>query len=325
MILGFTATGFVAFVAVSLLICITVCTLAMEASVLFIPAFVVLFPLLFREFPEVTPNEAIGLAITVEFFGYTSSVTGYWIRRQIDFSAAGKLLVITVPLAVAGRVLAYFVSEDGLLLLFAVLLLALAVVIHRAYRDGTPHGCLLCGDSFVGMDRGDGVSASSDPDTGDRRDGAREYRPRTRLFTPNPEPGPSFSMGSLDRVIAGSGGVLAGLVGIAIGEISNTFLTLRKRVPLKISTGTSALVLHLTILAALGANLLVLASGVEAFRADEVVIPWKIAAILAPVVIVGGQIGAFLNHLLEERTIVRALVAAYGATGLITLATVVLR
>ena len=49
----------------------------MEAAVLFVPAFLFLFPKIVEGFPQITPNEASGLAITVEFFGYTSSVLGY--------------------------------------------------------------------------------------------------------------------------------------------------------------------------------------------------------------------------------------------------------
>ena len=98
MIFGFAPLDLLFFIGVSLVICITVCTLAMEASVLFTPAFIFLFPLIIVGFPEVSTNEAIGLAITIEFFGYTSSVTGYWLRRQIDFSLAFKVLAVTVPL-----------------------------------------------------------------------------------------------------------------------------------------------------------------------------------------------------------------------------------
>jgi hypothetical protein len=32
-------------------------------------------------FPALGVNEAIGLSLFVEFFGYTSSVSGYWYRE----------------------------------------------------------------------------------------------------------------------------------------------------------------------------------------------------------------------------------------------------
>lgn len=83
-----------------------------------------------------------------------------------------------------------------------------------------------------------------------------------------------------DRLIVSIGGIFAGLVGIAIGEISNTFLTVRKQIPIKLSTGTSALALHLTILSALVTNLLVLGIDPPIINAEDLVIPWTIRRFL---------------------------------------------
>jgi uncharacterized membrane protein YfcA len=284
MILGFTPSEVLIIGAVALAICTTVCTLAMEAAVLFSPAFLFLFPALIPSFPPITPNEAIGLAITIEFFGYTSSVTGYWLRRQIDFAIAGTALAYTIPLAIPARALSYFVPAPMLVLVFGLLLVGLAVTLHRAH--GRSH------EALAG------------------------YRPRAFLL--KPEPAASFSHWRLDgrdQLILGAAGAFAGLIGIAIGEISNTFLAARKRLPLKISTGTSALILHVTILSALVMNLVILNVSPDLFRAEQIAIPWRVAVIIAPVVIVGGQIGAFVNSRLNERTILRGLVTVYLLTG----------
>ena len=108
MLFGFPIADLAIFVGISLFICITVCTLAMEAAVLFVPAFLFLFPRMIEGFPQITPNEAIGLAITVEFFGYTSSVLGYWFRNQVDVRLGLRILAITVPLAIIARIAAFF-------------------------------------------------------------------------------------------------------------------------------------------------------------------------------------------------------------------------
>jgi len=284
MILGFTPIEVLIIAAVALAICTTVCALAMEAAVLFSPAFLFLFPALIPSFPRITPNEAIGLAIAIEFFGYTSSVTGYWLRRQIDFAIAGKALAWTVPLAVSARAVSYFVPGPGLLLVFGILLVTLAVILYRAHRSG--------------------------------HEAWASYQPKVYLLGSAPEA--TFSQwrpDSRERVVLGAAGAFAGLIGIAIGEISNTFLAARKKVPLKISTGTSALILHITILSALAVNLLILNVSPALFRAEQIAIPWRVAVIIAPVVIVGGQIGAFINSRLKERNILRGLVALYLLTG----------
>ena len=80
MILGYPVGDLVLLVGISLLICITVCSPAMEA-VLFTPAFLFIFPRIVAGFPALGVNEAIGLSLFVEFFGYTSSVSGYWYRE----------------------------------------------------------------------------------------------------------------------------------------------------------------------------------------------------------------------------------------------------
>lgn len=319
MIFGFEVFDLMFFIIVSLCICITVCTLAMEASVLFTPAFIFLFPFIIEGFPTVNTNEAIGLAITIEFFGYTSSVTGYWLRRQIDFNLAFKVLMITVPLAVVGRIGAYFVEDSWLLLIFGFVLLGLAAVIFRAYRGDTRNTCLMCGDSMAMKfsDGGDDTATEEPPAEPD-------YVQRAHLFDRGDgHLATKFLFDAVDRVILCFAGAFGGLVGVAIGEISNTFLTVKKNVPVKIATGTSALVLHITILSALVANLAILGSGIEVFDAEEIAIPWKIAFILAPVVVIGGQIGSFINSRLSDHALIRALMIAYIVVGIIVFANLI--
>ena len=288
MILGFTPLELLIIVSVALAICTTVCSLAMEAAVLFTPAFLFLFPALISSFPHITANEAIGLAITIEFFGYTSSVAGYWFRRQIDFTIAGKALALTVPLAILARAVSYFVPAQELLLVFSFLLMGLAATLYRAHRHP--------------------------------KEALPNYHPRVYLLKPgNPGSFTEFRSNGLDRLILLSAGAFAGLVGIAIGEISNTFLTVRKKIPVKISTGTSALILHITILSALAMNLAILNFALAVFHAEQIAIPWRVAAIIAPVVLIGGQIGAFINSRLKDQTILKTLMTVYLLVGLFVL------
>ncbi len=300
MILGFEFFDFFVFIGISLLICITLCTLAMEASVLFLPAFLFLFPVIITNFPDVTPNEAIGLAITIEFFGYTSSVTGYWLRGQVDFRLGMKVLAITVPLAIVGRLVAYFVPGNGLLLVFGLVLIALAFIIFREYQGEIRHTCLLCGDSLTAMryESAENAAATTIADTG------RKKRPRFNI-----------SFDKTDRGILSIGGAFGGFVGVAIGEIANTFLSVKKQVPVKVATGTAALVLHITILSALATNVVIIYGDFELFQAKDIQIPWTIAWILAPVVILGGQIGSYINSRISDEALIRALMTAYVVIG----------
>lgn len=312
MLFGFEFLDLAIFIGISLAICITVCTLAMEAAVLFVPAFIFLFPRMMEGFPTVSPNEAIGLAITVEFFGYSSSVLGYWFRKQVDLKLALRLLVITVPLAVVARFAAFFVPESGLLIIFGIVLLVLAAIIFRAYRHDVRHGCLLCGDSIAAMRMGDENEGHQVPQAADLAGSAPKEAQR-------PDLGGTIGFNWLDRIIISSAGLFGGVIGVAIGEISNTFLTIRKKVPVKVATGTSALVLHITILAALCANLVVLFADLSFIDVEEIVIPWRIAFILAPVVIIGGQIGSMINSKLSDQMLLQLMMTAYTLVGLFVL------
>lgn len=318
MLFGFEYVDLAIFIAISLAICITVCTLAMEAAVLFVPAFIFLFPNMMTGFPTVTANEAIGLAITVEFFGYTSSVLGYYFRKQVDIKLGFRVLMYTVPLAIIARLLAYGVPGTVLLTIFGVVLLVLAAVIFRAYRHDVRHGCLLCGDSIAAMRMGDDLSdedikaevaaITTPPEAVDFTEHAAPGAQR-------PDLGGSIIFGWFDKMIVASAGILGGMNGIAIGEISNTFLTIRKKIPVKIATGTSALVLHITILAALLTNLLVIFADLPFIDAENIIIPWRIAFILAPVVIIGGQIGSMINSKLSDQMLLRLMMTAYTVVG----------
>lgn len=315
---GFELVDFFIFIGISLLICITVCTLAMEAAVIFVPAFIFLFPRIIEGFPQVSPNEAIGLAITVEVFGYTSSVLGYWFRRQVDLRLALRILAITVPIAILARIGAFFLPEDGLLIIFGIVLLVLAGIIYRAYRGEVRHTCLLCGDSIAAMRMGDESDVSDqEMNTGDPAGSDSNVDAVTDSGYPNL--GGSVTFNNLDRSIMTSAGVLAGVIGVAIGEITNTFLSIRKNISIKVATGTAALVLHITILSALCANLGVLFGDIEFIDVEEIVIPWKIAFILAPVVIIGGQIGSMINSRLHDHLLLKLLMSAYTIVGLFVL------
>lgn len=306
MVLGFPVGDLVFLIGVSLLICITVCTLAMEAAVLFVPAFLFLFPKIVEGFPQITPNEAIGLAITVEFFGYTSSVLGYWFRKQIDIQLGLRILAITVPFAIAARVGAFYIPGEGLLVVFGVVLLALAWILMQSYFGGIRHTCLLCGDSIATMRTDD--EGGDDP-------ADKSLNNMIDPVTKRPRMSQTVQFNGADKTILSNAGVLAGVIGVAIGEITNTFLSIRKNMPIKVATGTAALVLHVTILAALCANLVVIFGDFSFIDTEDIVIPWKIAFILAPVVIIGGQIGSMINSKLSDHALARSMIAAYTLVG----------
>jgi uncharacterized membrane protein YfcA len=325
--------GLVLLVVLGFLIATTVNTFAMEAAVLFVPAFLFVFPLVVPGFPALAPNAAVGLALFVELFGYSSSVAAYWYRHQIDFNVATKLLVITVPTAMVARAGSYYVPSDILMAGFGFLLLTLAVVLYEAHEHGPSLVNTVAETPELSLE------AVLDP----------EYEPRTRLLedthaaaetppsehmggpadSPDQRPGDravigdrddatEFHLGVPDFLITLLGGTLAGLVGIAIGELSQAMLALRRRVPLKLSTGTSALVLHVTIVAALIANIALLRFA-PSVTGEGFTVPFAVGSFVAVGCLFGGQAGAFLNNRLSETTVMAMLIGVYFLVGLFVL------
>lgn len=123
----------------SLGIAITANTLAMEGAVMFAPAFLLLFPALSGTFPQLTPNEAIGVSLLIMFFGTASASMGYVRQRVVDFRLAARLLIITIPCAILARSVSFLIPSWLLFIVFGSVLLLLAFTVLRSIivRRGT--------------------------------------------------------------------------------------------------------------------------------------------------------------------------------------------
>ncbi|WP_136686636.1 sulfite exporter TauE/SafE family protein [Halorhabdus amylolytica] len=324
--------GLLTLVLLGFTIATIVNTFAMEAAVLFVPAFLFLFPVLVPGFPDLATNGAIGLALYVELFGYSSSVAAYWYRHQIDFNVAGKLLVLTIPAAVLARTVSYAVPSTLLMIGFGVLLVALSLVLYEAHEHGPsivdavaekPELSLLSvlhtdyePRTRVLSDRHDASETPPSETMGGAAETPAE-RSNSRALMGDGDDTTAFHMEPPDVLITLGGGTLAGLVGIAIGELTQTMLAIRRRVPLALSTGTAALVLHATIVAALVTNvgLLTFAPSLT----SGLSVPFVTGSFVAAGCVVGGQAGAYLNNRLPESTVMVLLIVVYAAVGLFVL------
>ncbi|WP_435155574.1 sulfite exporter TauE/SafE family protein [Haladaptatus sp. DFWS20] len=293
--LGFSPVGLLTFVLLTFAICTTVNTFAMEAAVLFTPAFLFVYPKLVPAFPDLALQGAIGLALFVELFGYTSSVTAYWFRGQVNWDIAKSILVVSVPIAIGARAVSYFVPSSALKLLFGGMLLVLSGILYGAHRDGKSLTDWVSDTRFEEL-----LPNGSDAV---RTDGGT----------------PTTQFDRFDRVIAGVGGAMAGLVGIAIGELAQTLLTVRKKVSIRLSTGTSALVLHGTIVSALAANLVLLRYAPASFSGHDFTVPFGFGLVAGVTCIGGGQMGALLNSRVPEDRTIQTMIVAYSLVGVFTL------
>jgi uncharacterized membrane protein YfcA len=101
-------------------------------AALFIPIFVIIFPVLGPEYP-LTTAAAIGSALMTEVFGFSSGFVGYYRKKLIDFHSAIPFLMVAVPVAIVGAILLATLKEQEVILkgAYALLMLVLCPVILR--------------------------------------------------------------------------------------------------------------------------------------------------------------------------------------------------
>ena len=282
-------------------VAIGVATTAMLSGIggaaLFIPIFVIIFPILGPEYP-LHIGASIGSALMTEVFGFSSGFVGYYRKKLIDFRAALPFFWVAIPVAVIGALMLATLQEHETLLkgAYAVLMLVLCPVILRH----TPPQVMAA--EAVGSTADD--TAPLHITVG--RDGTvYEYR-KPRL-------------GWLGAAITSVGAFLTGLLGVGIGEVIMPQLVKRNAVPVAVAAATSVFTVIVTIAAASFSQVsaLIAAGGTSA-------IPWNLVCWTIPAVIIGGQIGPRLQGKVSQRSMEKAIAILFGIIG-VAMAFIVLR
>ena len=260
-------------------VAIGVATCAMLSGIggaaLFTPIFVLLFPLLGPEYVLSSTIAAISAALITQTFGFLSGFIGYQRRGLIDYGLARRMLVVSVPVAIIGALIASSIEDAFLLAGYAVLVFALAfgLLRHRqdvAMPDDIPQELRLV------VDKAGNEHAFRDP-------GLRFH----------------------DRIMTAAGAFLTGLVSVGIGEVTISQLT-RRGVPIAVAAATSVLVVIVTV--ATASTTL----AVQLVRdGGWMAIPWDLLIWDIPGVLIGGQIGPRLQGKVSQRTMQTAIAALF--------------
>jgi uncharacterized membrane protein YfcA len=259
-------------------------------AALFIPIFVIIFPLLGPEYP-LTTAAAIGTALMTEVFGFSSGFIGYHRKRLIYFRSAIPFIRVAVPVAIVGALMLALLKEQETFLkaAYAVLMIVLCPIILRH----TPPAS----------------AASLPPSESDDLAGAHA----TRTITAKSGETYKFpvpKVGIFGGLITSIGAFLTGLLGVGIGEVIVPQLVKRNRVPVAVAAATSVFVVIVTIASASFTQItaLIAAGGVNA-------IPWNVVCYTIPAVIIGGQIGPWLQGRIAQRTMEKAIAMLFGIIG----------
>ena len=260
-------------------------------AALFIPIFVIVFPLLGPEYPLHTAA-AIGTALMTEVFGFSSGFIGYYRKHLIDFRSAAPFILVAVPIAICGALLlAVLQHHEGFLKgAYAALMLVLCPIILRH----TPPAAITHASP-------DGTETSAD----DRpiRNVTAKSGETYRYHAPR--------QGVSGGLITGTGALLTGLLGVGIGEVIMPQLVKRNRIPVAVAAATSVFIVIVTIASASFTQIaaLIAAGGVNA-------VPWNLVCYTIPGVIIGGQIGPWMRGRIQQRAMEKAIALLFGVIGI---------
>ena len=233
------------------------------------------------------PAEAIGGGLMTMIFGTGSGTYSYTRQGVVDFTIVKSLLIVTVPLAMAGAVVALVVDADALRVVLGAGLIALAAFLlwnnlRRRPQVGEPA-------------RGEADGEAEQPHAAVvvARDG-REYR-----YT-RPSRSGSQAMGA-------GGAFLQGLMGAGLPEITTTQLILRGKLPPRIAVATSVTTLTVTVF---------FAALIHAMGGDP---PWHVVLWSCPGALTGAQFGARLQAKLPPNVSQRFLAVVFTAVGVLVI------
>src|SRR5216684_6675545 len=228
-----------------ILIAATATFSGISGAALMTPFFLIGFPLM--GVPRLSTVAAFGAALFLETSGFGTGVYHYVRRRLPDVLTARRLIIVTVPLAVAGAVLAHHAPVTWLRLGYGTAMLGVAWLLFPGDEQGSERRstvacpCLVC-QSECGTE---------DCPENERRelraaDGTR-YRWCPRHL-------------GAQVVFSGIGAFLTGLISTGVGEATLPTLVRRSRFPVPVAAATSTLVVAATVVGAALTHLVQLAS-----------------------------------------------------------------
>lgn len=238
------------------------------------------------------PPVAIGAALITEVFGFASGVTAHARARTIDWRVARMLVVVSVPAAVVGSLVAGVISPELLkaALGFGLLAIAIAFLRHHDSREAD-----------AAIEEGQGVvSPAIDRLVVTRQGEQIEYQLCRR---------------NEGRWASAVGGGFVGLISTGLGELNSYALVMRCRIPTRVAVATGVVVVALTALAASVTHLV-------GFLQEGSTVIDTVASIVVftvPGVLIGGQLGPQVTRRVPERRLIRSLGVLFVGVAALTL------
>ncbi|MFQ5683859.1 MAG: sulfite exporter TauE/SafE family protein [Candidatus Binatia bacterium] len=243
---------------VAFCVCVMATSSSVEGAVFFSPIFILLFPIIAGV--KIVPIEAVFLALAIEVFGFGSALLGYLRRQLVDTSIAKKVLSVSIPVAIGFGFLSHSVSNKLITGLIGVMMFVLSGAVLFALTKG--------GARCLESEEGTGHALQAD-------------MPRGHDWY-------AYDHGLFGIAWSAMGGLMVGLTGIGIGELTTTSLIVRHGLPVRIAVGTGILIVFATVLPATLVHAYVFSTGV-------LDVHWNILFMTIPAVVSGGQVSPLIN------------------------------
>lgn len=278
-------------------IALAVNTAGISGAALFVPFFILVFPLLSGT--HLQAIDTVRLGLITESFGLSSSALAFLAFGLVDMKLARQSLLAALPFIVAGVWVVSVIPGSILYLMVAALLGIAVLLLHfentlRTRRQSAKDGAM----ALAAVAEGGTSVAHTSIDGTTYRYGYTAAGLTQRSF--------GYAVGA----------VFQGATGFGVGEMGIIAMVI-SRIPMRIAIGTNHLVVATTAVAASIIHF-TLASHAVAWSSFA----WNIPVVTIPAVVLGGQLAPYLAARLPSRSLERFVSALFIviATALIVLA-----
>lgn len=249
---------------------ILIATIAMSSGI----GGAVFFSPLFMIALKLDPIVAVGTALLTELFGFSSGLYAYVKAKLIDYKLGMNLLAFSIPLTIVGTIFGSEAPPDILKTIFAVGIIFIGSQLFTSWRkeEREKHE----------VKSQEEFKFSFEKLLVDKN--GKEYK-----YT--------ICNKNMGRFFAAIGGAFVGMISVGLAELQEYHLVEKCKVPTPVAVATSVFVVVVTVLVASVGHLYEFAVNAETSVINQVV---NIVIFTIPGVIIGGQLGPFLQNKLPE-------------------------
>lgn len=255
---------------VALVIATIVNTSGISGAALFVPFFILIFPLIAT---PLAVEQSVKLGLITESFGLSSSAFAFLRFGLIDKKLGLNTVLVVMPFVILGALLSLYVSDNILRIFIAVVLVTGPILMLSRKRKESKEECL-------------------------KRDVVGEHHPHEAAdnVTLIDKDGKTYKYcrrcGEKRRLAGyGVGAIFQGAAGFGIGEIGILSMVFTK-IPIRVAIGTSHMIVASTAIIASITHLL-------QSTASDISTPWNILIMTVPAVIIGGQVAPYVSSRLK--------------------------